>query len=104
MFFFSFLECLEELTEAHDRNLDEKIKAYPELVKDSSLLGYRNNRQLWATFPDVLSDFQFLHQGYLLNLDDKIRKRPLRQMGNVSTVCGRIVDLNHKERRSIRKG
>lgn len=73
----SFLERLHELMESYEVSPDLMLKALPELLKDSALLWHRNNRDFWAVFSDFLRDFQaqYLPTGYLLHLDDEIRKR-----------------------------
>lgn len=73
----SFLERLHEFMESYEILPDRILKALPELLKDSALLWYRNNRNAWMNFSDFLRDFQFQYfpQGYLLNLEDEIRRR-----------------------------
>lgn len=73
----SFLERLNELVDAYEVQVDAIVRALPELLKDSALLWYRNNRDFWSGFTDFLRDFQlqYLPPGYLIHLDDEIRKR-----------------------------
>lgn len=73
----SFLERLNELVESYDISREHILKALPELLRDSALLWYRNNKELWANFADFLQDFQlqYFPPGYCHQLDDEIRRR-----------------------------
>lgn len=73
----SFIERLNELVESYEIPVDDVVRALPELLKDTALLWYRNNKDFWSGFTDFLRDFQmqYFPPGYTMQLDDEIRKR-----------------------------
>lgn len=73
----TFIERLNELTEAYNINSDLLLKALPELFKGEALLWYRNTKGLWETYDDFLKYFveQYFPPDYYRNLDEEIIRR-----------------------------
>lgn len=73
----SFLERLDELTEAYHIKPDDMLKALPEIFRGTALLWFRNTKHWWTNLEEFREYFkaQFFPPGYELSLDEEVRRR-----------------------------
>uniref|UniRef100_A0A1Y1MBR5 Retrotransposon gag domain-containing protein n=2 Tax=Photinus pyralis TaxID=7054 RepID=A0A1Y1MBR5_PHOPY len=73
----AFLERIDELRECYGFTEADLLLALPELLKGKALLWYRNHKQTWRNWTDVIESFKvyFLPQRYQYTLEEEIRNR-----------------------------
>lgn len=72
-----FYERIEELMNSYKIPECDMLQALPEMMKDSALEWYRNNKNNWEKWSDFLEDFKahFFPRQYTYYLEEQIRTR-----------------------------
>lgn len=80
-----FLENIQELKDRYGISEDNMLNALPELLLDTALDWYRNNKDNWIRWENFIEDFKayYFPSRYRYHLEEQIRSR--KQTDNEST-------------------